>query len=97
HNMDSMHIENLFASHAPTALKLRQSSAAERRLKLTKLLDATLERKDAILEAVGRDLSKHPTETNLTEVMPCVGEAKHAIAHLKRWMKPQRIGATLTS
>ncbi|HEY0939752.1 MAG TPA: aldehyde dehydrogenase family protein [Steroidobacter sp.] len=92
-----MHIEELFASHAATALKLRQSSAAERRLKLTKLLDVTLARKDAILDAMSRDLSKHPTETNLTEVMPVVAEAKHAIAHLKRWMKPQRIRATMTS
>lgn len=87
----------LFESHAATALRLRQSTAAERRGKLTKLLDAILERKDALLDAAHRDLSKHPTETNLTEVLPLVGEAKHALAHLKRWMKPQRISPTLAT
>src|SRR5690349_16208265 len=90
-------VDDLFASHAVTALKLRQSSAAERRRKLTKLLDAILSRKDTMLEAAQRDLSKHPTETNLTEVLPLVGEVKHAIANVKRWMKPHRISATLAA
>lgn len=90
-------INRLFESHAATALRLRQSTAAERRSKLAKLLDAILERKDALLEAAHRDLSKHPTETNLTEVLPLVGELKHAIANLKRWMKPQRISPTLAT
>ena len=40
---------------------------------------------------------KHPTETNLTEMLPLVGEVKHAIAHLKRWMKPHRISPTLAT
>jgi aldehyde dehydrogenase (NAD+) len=87
----------LFESQSATALRLRQSTADERRRKLTKLLDAILERKDAMLDAARSDLSKHPTETNLTEVLPLVGEAKHAIANLKRWMKPQRIGSTMAA
>ncbi len=90
-------VAKLFESQAATALRLRQSGAGERRLKLTGLLDAVLERKDALLDAANRDLSKHPTETNLTEVLPLVGEIKHAIAHVKRWMKPQRIAATMAT
>lgn len=90
-------IERLFESHAATALRLRQSTVAERRLKLTKLLEAILARKDAMLEAAQRDLSKHPTETNLTEVLPLVGEVKHAIANVKRWMKPVRVRPTLAA
>lgn len=90
-------LDALFESHAVTALRLRQSSVAERRLKLTKLRDAILERKEAMLEAAQRDLSKHPTETNLTEVLPLLGEVKHAIAHLKRWMRPHRISPTLAA
>jgi len=90
-------IDRLFESHAATALKLRQSTAAERRTKVAKLLDAILAHKDAIADAVHRDLRKHPTETNITEVLPLVGEAKHALAHLKRWMKPHRISPTLTA
>ncbi len=89
--------DGLFESHAATALKLRQSTAAERRRKLERLLDVILERKDAILDAAHLDLRKHPTETNLTEVLPLVGEVKHAIANLKRWMKPHRISPTLAT
>ena len=88
-------IENLFESQAARSLRLRQTTVAERRLKLIKLRDAIFANKDAMLEAAQRDLSRHPAETNLIEVLPLVGEAKHAIAHLKRWMKPQRIRPTL--
>ncbi|MBL8272023.1 aldehyde dehydrogenase family protein [Steroidobacter sp.] len=90
-------MQALFDSHAATALRLRQSTAAERRLKLTKLLAAILERKDALQAAAHADLSKHPTETNLTELLPLVGELKHSIAKLKGWMKPHRISPTLAT
>ncbi len=90
-------IASLFQSHAATALKLRQSTAAERRAKLSKLLATILERQEAILEAARLDLGKHPTETNLTEVLPLVGELKHALSHVKRWMKPYRISPTLAT
>ena len=90
-------ITSLFESHAATASKLRQSTTAERRARLSKLLAAILERQDAILEAARLDLGKHPTETNLTEVLPLVGELKHARSHLRRWMKPHRISPTLAT
>jgi len=90
-------IDRLFEAHAATALKLRQSTAAERRRKLAALLDAILERRDAIQQAVHRDLAKHPTETNITELLPLVGEVKHAIARVKGWMKPHRVRPTLAA
>ena len=92
-----MNAKAVFDSHEKTALKLRRSTAAERRTKLAKLLEAILDRKDAILTAAQQDLGKHPTETNLTEVLPLVGELKHSLSHLKRWMKPQRISPTLAT
>jgi aldehyde dehydrogenase (NAD+) len=90
-------MERLFETHAATALKLRQSSAAERRARLSKLLDAILARKDAILEAAQKDLGKHPTETNLTEVLPLIGELKHSRSNLGRWMRPHPVGPTLAT
>ena len=92
-----MNAKAVFDSHEKTALKLRRSTATERRAKLAKLLEAILDRKDAILAAAQQDLGKHPTETNLTEVLPLVGELKHSLSHLKRWMKPQRISPTLAT
>lgn len=90
-------MDALFESHAATALRLRQSTADERRRKLTKLRDAILERKDAMLEAAQQDLSRHPTETTVIELLPLLGEVKQAIAHLQRWMKPQRISPTIAT
>jgi len=92
-----MNARAVFDSHEKTALKLRRSTAAERRTKLAKLLEAILDRKDAILSAAQQDLGKHPTETNLTEVLSLVSELKHSRSHLKRWMKPHRVGPTLAT
>ena len=90
-------IDGLFESQAATALKLRETTAAERRAKLRKLLAAILERSEAILDACQKDLAKHPAETNLTELLPLVGEIKHTMSHLKRWMRPHPVGATLAT
>jgi aldehyde dehydrogenase (NAD+) len=87
----------LFESQAATALKLRQSTTAQRRARLEKLLGAILDRKDAIMEAAQHDLGRHPTETHLVELLPLVGEVKHALRNLARWMKPWRIRPTLAT
>ncbi len=90
-------MDSLFGSHAVTALKLRQSGAAERRAKLSRLLDAMLARQDAILDAARQDLGTHPTETTLTELLPLVGELKHSRSNLRRWMRPHPVGPTLAT
>jgi len=92
-----MNPDQLFESHAASAAKLRQSGASERRTKLTRLLREIGARNAAILEAARHDLARHPTETNLIEVLPLVGEIRHTLAHLRRWMKPHRISATLAT
>jgi len=90
-------VEGLFATHTATALELRESTAAERCRKLAGLLDAILARRVAILDAAHADLGRHPAETNLIELLPLVGEVKHALSHLRRWMKPRRVSSTLAT
>ena len=49
------------------------------------------EQQEAIIIAIDRDYghrSRH--ETLFTEIMPTLDGIKHAIKHLKRWMRPQR-------
>ena len=89
--------DSLFQSQAASALKLRQSNATERRARLTRLLRAIEAHQEAILEAAHRDLARHPTETCLIEMLPLIGELKHSLAHLERWMKPHRISQTLAT
>jgi len=90
-------IQQLFAGHEPTALALRQSTAKQRVDKLVRLRDAVLQRRGAWMAAFDADLRKPPLEVDLTELLPVVDEARHAIAHLARWMRPRRVAATLTT
>jgi aldehyde dehydrogenase (NAD+) len=90
-------LQRLFDSQAATALALRSSTARERVAKLRRLRDALLERREALYAAFAADLRKPPLEVDLTELLPVVDEARHAIAHLAGWMKPRRVRPTLTT
>jgi aldehyde dehydrogenase (NAD+) len=41
------------------------------------------------------DYRKPTAEVDLSEIYPAVSEARHAIRHLRRWMKPKRVGTRL--
>jgi coniferyl-aldehyde dehydrogenase len=63
----------------------------ERKLKLRALIDALRRHQNSIVAAVNADFGiRAPTETKLVEVMGPVLEARHALSHLRRWMKPRR-------
>lgn len=89
--------DSLFESQAATASRLRLTTARQRRAKLEQLLAAILDRRDAIAEAAQRDFGRHPAETRLIELLPLVGEVKHALRDLARWMKPRRTGPVLAT
>jgi len=90
-------IDALFFRQGPSALALRQSSAAQRIRKLVVLRDALMARREALLTAFDHDLRKPAVEVDLTEIMPVLDEIRHAIKHLKGWMRPQRAMPTLTT
>ena len=45
--------------------------------------------------ALARDLGKPPLEAHVTEIGFTLGEIRHALSNLKRWMRPRRIGMPL--
>ncbi len=64
---------------------------AERRRHLTALLRAVIARQEDIAAAISADFghrSRH--ETLMVEVMVTAGTIRHAIRHLRRWMRPRR-------
>jgi len=87
-------IDGLFAKQLPTALALRSSTAAQRMVKLRRFADALIRRRAAWYEAFAQDFAKPPAEVESTELLPVIEEVRHAVAHLRRWMKPKRVGAT---
>lgn len=94
---DEATIRARFDSQAATSLALRASTAAQRQDKLRRLSRAVLARRERWYAAFRADLGKPPVETELTELLPVLDEAGHAIGRLKRWMRPQRVGPTLTT
>lgn len=87
-------IKRIFDKQSTYALILRNSTAEERIIKLKKLRDAVLARREAIYHACHNDFKKPATEVDLTEIFPVILEVNHAIKHLKKWMKPVRVMPT---
>ena len=87
--------ERLFAAQQVKALSLRTSTAAERIEKIKRLRQAMFDRSEQIYKACHADFAKPAPEVDITEILPVVMEANHAIRHLKGWMKPERKRPTL--
>src|ERR1700738_4743223 len=73
-----------------------RSTARERIAKIRGLHDALLARRDEIRAALWDDYRKPAAEVDLTEIFAVLGEARHAMRHLRRWMKARRLPPTRT-
>lgn len=69
----------------------------ERKDALSRLSDVIKKNEAAIIAALAQDFGKPETETILTEILPVLQEIKHARRHLRRWMRPARVGLTLAA
>lgn len=77
-----------FATGATQSFEFRAAS-------LRRLRAAIQGRESALLKAMHADLGKGETEAYLTEIGVCLQEISHTLKHLKRWMKPERVGTPL--
>ncbi|MCF8241796.1 MAG: aldehyde dehydrogenase family protein [Melioribacteraceae bacterium] len=68
----------------------------KRKANLKKLLRKIFESELEIQKAVYEDFKKPAAEVKLTEIFTVTSEIKHAIRHLKKWTKPQRVKTPLT-
>jgi len=84
-------IQRVFDAQRATALRLRQSSKAERLLKIRKLKTALLAHRDEVIAAGFADFGKPAAEVELTEILPVIAEANDAIRKLGGWMKPKKV------
>lgn len=84
----------VFASQQATSLAWRRSTAAERIARIERLRDGMLARREALYEAFMLDFHKPRMEVDGTEIIPTLDEARHAIRHLRRWMRPVRVRPT---
>jgi aldehyde dehydrogenase (NAD+) len=88
-------IDRLYDLQQANRAAVGSTTAAQRIEKLRRLERAFLARRDEIRAAMWEDYRKPAAEVDLSEIYPVVGEARHAIRHLRRWMRPRRVGTRL--
>ncbi|WP_167131418.1 aldehyde dehydrogenase family protein [Paramicrobacterium chengjingii] len=66
-----------------------------RRDQLVALRSLLLDNQELLERALVRDLGKHPTESQATEIGIVLTELDHTLRHLKRWLRPRRVSVPL--
>jgi aldehyde dehydrogenase (NAD+) len=88
-------IERLYDLQQQNRAAVGATTAAQRIGKLRRFHDLVLARRNEIRAAMWEDYRKPAAEVDLSEIYPVVSEARHAVRHLRRWLKPQRVGTRL--
>src|SRR5439155_16064229 len=89
-------IDRIYQKQQERRQAISVTTARERIDKILRVHDAILSRREEIREALWTDYAKPPAEVDLSEIFPVLGEARHAMRHLRSWMKPQRVATPLT-
>ncbi len=92
-----INIERVFNLQLASKTRIGMSSYKERIKKLKALQVAVQEKyRSGLQEAIYADFKKPKLETDLTEIYNVVGEIKHAIKHLKKWMAAEQVATPLS-
>jgi len=83
-------LEALFERQRAARWAVAARTGRQRRERLRRLLRALQARRAEARAALWADFRKVPEEVDLAELYPLFQELKGAIAHLERWMRPQR-------
>lgn len=92
---DAAELARLFEGQWPTMLRLRSTGAAERLSGLRRLGHQLVLRRQDLYDAFRQDFGKPPMEVETTELLPVMDEIRQARKHLRRWMRPRRVGSTV--
>lgn len=93
---DPKHMQAVFDSQQPTALRWRESTAKERIARIVRLREAMMARREDFYAAFAQDYRKSPAEVEASEFLPVMEEVRHVLGQLKRWMKPLKMWPTTT-
>jgi len=88
-------LSQLFEAQRAHRWTLRHSGAGSRVLKLRRLKQAIVQRREDLLSAMHADFRKPRSEGELSELQLVLTELNHAIGHLPRWMKPVPVSTPL--
>ena len=88
-------IARIYAKQQANRAAVGSTTAKERIEKIRRLRDAMFVHRGEIREALWNDYRKPPAEVDLSEIYPVVGEARQAIRHLRRWLRPRSVRTPL--
>jgi coniferyl-aldehyde dehydrogenase len=89
-------LDRLFAVQRAAFERERFPGLATRRDRLQRLMKLTVDNEDRIVAAIAQDFGHRSAhETRLAECYIVASATRHALRHLKRWMKPVRVATPL--
>ena len=90
-------LAQLFEQQRKYAPQMAQTSAAERRQRLSKLERFLLDqgKMEGLFEALKADFNKPRAEVLLSEISVVLQHLRHTRAYLRRWMQPKQVDAPL--
>ncbi|MEM8891218.1 MAG: aldehyde dehydrogenase family protein, partial [Bacteroidota bacterium] len=94
--LEKTRIAEVFAAQQANKMAVANTTAKERIAKLKRLMNTTLKYKQEIRDAMYKDFRKPPSEVDLTEIYVVTSEVKHAVSHLRKWMRPQRVATPIS-
>lgn len=93
--LNKVNIDSVFTAQVNNRWNVGQTSAKERIAKLKKLENWIINNKQAVQDAIYKDFRKPAVDVDLTEIFTALSEIRHAIKHLKKWVKPHRVKRTI--
>ncbi len=90
------HLDRLYALQRDAFASERFPALATRRSRVERILSLVVEHQQALCAAVAQDFGhRSHHETRLAELFFVAAEARTAINHVARWMKPRRVSTPL--
>ncbi len=93
HNL-SDEIDRLFSLQQANREQINRTTYKQRKAKLKKILMYLLKHRSGIQEAIYNDFKKPAVEVDLSETYVVITEIRHAIRHLKKWMRVDPVPPT---
>lgn len=93
---DEASIQQLFDRQKGRSEVLRREDAEARAGRLRSLGKWIEQNRNAIQQALYADFRKPAEETDLTEIWTSQVEIRHTLKHLRKWMRPRKVGRPLS-
>ncbi len=89
------HLKSIFELQKANQQRVANLNFQQRKNRIEGIITVLRKYEPEIREAMAKDFSKASWEVSLLELLHIVHEAKYAVKHLKRWMKPKKVSTPM--